>query len=151
MCASSSAAKASEYPLKTKAAKRDIVMMDTLGKLLRRRRLAEEFSTDADFVFQSSVPRRPMTYRGALLDLFHDARKNANLEDVTFHCLRHTFASILIAQGRDVQFVSRQLGHTKTSTTWDTYVHLFEAHRHAHDAREQLEAEYGEMLGAADA
>ncbi len=138
-------------PLKTKAAKRDIVLMDTLGKLLRRRRLAEEFSTDTDFVFQSSVPRRPMTYRGALLDLFHDARKNANLEDVTFHCLRHTFASILIAQGRDVQFVSRQLGHTKTSTTWDTYVHLFEAHRHANDAREQLEAEYGEMLGAADA
>jgi Phage integrase family len=138
-------------PLKTKAAKRDIVMMDTLGKLLRRRRLAEEFSTDTDFVFQSSVPRRPMTYRGALLDLFHDARKNANLEDVTFHCLRHTFASILIAQGRDVQFVSRQLGHTKTSTTWDTYVHLFEAHRHAHDAREQLDAEYGGMLGAADA
>jgi integrase len=84
-------------------------------------------------------------------NLFHDARKNANLDDVTFHCLRHTFASILIAQGRDVQFVSRQLGHTKTSTTWDTYVHLFEAHRHAHDAREQLEAEYGEMLGAADA
>ena len=61
--------------LKTKAAKRDIVLMDTLGKLLRRRRLAEEFSTDADFVFQSSVPRRPMTYPGALLDLFHDARK----------------------------------------------------------------------------
>lgn len=138
-------------PPKTKAAKRDIVLMETLGKLLRRRRLAEEFSTDTDFVFQSSVPRRPMTYRGALLDLFHDARKNANLDDVTFHCLRHTFASILIAQGRDVQFVSRQLGHTKTSTTWDTYVHLFEAHRHADDAREQLEAEYGEMLGAADA
>jgi integrase len=138
-------------PLKTKAAKRDIVLMETLGKLLRRRRLAEEFSTDTDFVFQSSVPRRPMTYRGALLDLFHDARKRANLDDVTFHCLRHTFASILIAQGRDVQFVSRQLGHTKTSTTWDTYVHLFEAHRHAQDAREQLEAEYGEMLGAADA
>ena len=40
-----------------------------------------------------------------------------------------------------MQFVSRQLGHTKTSTTWDTYVHLFEAHRHAHDAREQLEGQ----------
>jgi integrase len=137
-------------PLKTKAAKRDIVLMDTLGKLLRRRRLAEEFSTDTDFVFQSSVPRQPMTYRGALLDLFHGARKRANLEDVTYHSLRHTFASILIAQGRDVQFVSRQLGHSKTSTTLDTYVHLFEAQRHANDAREQLEAEYGGMLGAAD-
>ena len=87
-------------PLKTKAAKRDIVLMDTLGKLLRRRRLAEEFSTDTDFVFLSSVPRRlandlqgrparPLPRRHA---------KNANLEDVTFHCLRHTFASILIAQ-----------------------------------------------------
>ncbi len=138
-------------PLKTKAAKCDIVLMGTLGKLLRRRRLAKEFSADTDFVFQSAAPRRPMTYRGALLDLFHDARSRANLDDVTFHCLRHTFASILISQGRDVQFVSRQLGHTKTSTTWDTYVHLFEAHRHAQDAREQLDAEYGEMLGAADA
>jgi integrase len=137
-------------PLKTKAAKRDIVLMEALAKLLRRHRLGEEFSTDADFVFQSSVPRRPMTYRGALLDLFHDARDRANLNDVTFHSLRHTFASILIAQGRDVQFVSRQLGHTKTSTTWDTYVHLFEAERHAQDAREQLDAEYGGMLGAAD-
>lgn len=133
-------------PLKTKAAKRDIVLMEALGKLLRRRRLTEKFSTNTDFIFQSSVPRRPMTYK-ALLGLFHDARDDAGLEDVTFHALRHTFASILIAQGRDVQFVSRQLGHTKTSTTWDTYVHLFEAQRHAKDARDQLEAEFGGMLG----
>jgi integrase len=133
-------------PLKTKAAKRDIVLMEALGKLLRRRRLAEPFSTDTDFIFQSSTARGPMTYKG-LLKLFHKARDGAGLQDVTFHALRHTFASILIAQGRDVQFVSRQLGHTKTSTTWDTYVHLFDAQRHAQDARDQLEAEYGGMLG----
>jgi integrase len=120
--------------LKTKAAKRDIVLMDALGKLLRRRRLAERYSTDSDFVFPSSTPRRPMTYKG-LLKLFHEARDGAGLQDVTFHALRHTFASILIAQGRDVQFVWRQLGHTKTSTTWDTYVHLFDVQRHAQDAR----------------
>ncbi len=137
-------------PLKTKAAKRDIVLMDTLGKLLRRRRLAEAFSTDTDFIFQCSVPGRPMPYKGMLIS-FHKARHGAGLDDVTFHALRHTFASILIAQGHDVQFVSRQLGHSKTSTTWDTYVHLFEAQRHAQDARDQLEAEYGGMLGAADA
>jgi integrase len=134
--------------LKTKAAKRDIVLMEALGKLLRRRRLAERFSADTDLVFQSSTPRQPMTYKG-LLKVFHKARDGANLEDVTFHALRHTFASILIAQGRDVQFVSRQLGHTKTSTTWDTYIHLFDAQRHAQDAREQLDAEYGGMLGEA--
>jgi len=133
-------------PLKTKAAKRDIVLMVALGKLLRRRRLAEGYSTDTDFIFQSSTPRRPMTYKG-LLKLFHTARDGAGLQDVTFHALRHTFASILIAQGRDVQFVSRQLGHTKTSTTWDTYVHLFDAQRHAQDARDQLESEFGGLLG----
>lgn len=133
-------------PLKTKAAKREIVLMDALGALLRRRRLAERFSTDEDFIFQSSTPQRPMTYKG-LLEGFHAAREAARLEDVTFHALRHTFASILIAQGHDVQFVSRQLGHTKVSTTWDTYVHLFEARRHAQGARDQLQAEYGDMLG----
>lgn len=87
-----------------------------------------------------------MTYK-AFLEGFHDARDDAGLGDVTPHALRHTFASILIAQGRDVQFVSRQLGHTKTSTTWDTYVHLFEARRHADEARDALDAEYGDMLG----
>ena len=140
--------KGERVPLKTKAAKRDVVLMDALAKLLRRHRLSERFSTDADFIFQSSAPRKPMTYR-ALLGLFHAARETAGLDDVTFHALRHTFASILIAQGHDVQFVSRQLGHTKTSTTWDTYVHLFEAKRHAQDAREALDAEYGDMLGGA--
>ena len=89
-----------------------------------------------------------MTYRG-LLRQFHRARDTAGLADVTFHALRHTFASILIAQGHDVSFVSRQLGHTKTSTTWDTYVHLFEAQRHADDARSQLDADYGALLGDA--
>ncbi|HEV3094962.1 MAG TPA: tyrosine-type recombinase/integrase [Solirubrobacteraceae bacterium] len=133
-------------PLKTKAAKRDIVLMDALGALLKRRRLAERFSADNDFVFQSSIPQVPMTYR-AFLIAFHDARDAAGLTDVTPHALRHTFASILIAQGHDVQFVSRQLGHTKVSTTWDTYIHLFEAQKHAQDARDKLQAEYGGMLG----
>jgi hypothetical protein len=46
-----------------------------------------------------------------------------------------------------VQFVSRQLGHTKISARWDTYLHLFDAHGHAQDARDQLEADYDGMLG----
>src|SRR5205807_9046293 len=96
---------------KTWAAKRDIVRMQALGKLLRRRRISQRFSTDSDFIFQSTSLRRPMTYKG-VLKLFHSARAGADLGDVTVHALRHTFASILIAQGHDVQFVSRQLGHT---------------------------------------
>jgi integrase len=142
--------KGERVPLKTKAAKRDIVLMPALGKLLRRWRLSQPFSGDEDFIFQCSASRRPMNYK-QLLEHFHDAREAVGLNDVTFHALRHTFASILIAQDRDVQFVSRQLGHTQTSTTWDTYVHLFEARRHAQDARDALEAEYGAMLNEDEA
>lgn len=36
---------------------------------------------------------------------------------VRFHDLRHTFASLLIAQGADVVFVSRQMGHANPSIT----------------------------------
>jgi IstB-like ATP binding protein/Phage integrase family len=81
--------------------------MPALGKLLRRWRLSRPFSGDEDFIFQCSAPRRLMNYK-QLLEYFHDACEAANLNDVTFHALRHTFASILIAQDRDVQFVSRR-------------------------------------------
>ena len=65
---------------------------------------------------------------------------------MTFHALRHTFASILIAQGRDPVFVADQLGHADPSITLRTYAHLFRAAREARRAREQLDADYGSLL-----
>lgn len=37
------------------------------------------------------------------------------------HCLRHTYASILIQQGAPIVFVQRQLGHASIKLTVDTY------------------------------
>ncbi|MGY4712575.1 tyrosine-type recombinase/integrase [Mycolicibacterium sp. CBM1] len=42
-----------------------------------------------------------------------------------FHGLRHTYASLCAAAGLPVEKVSQYLGHSKTSTTLDIYVHLF--------------------------
>ena len=42
----------------------------------------------------------------------------------TFHTLRHTFASLLLADGESVRTVADLMGHAKTSTTWDTYGHV---------------------------
>jgi integrase len=39
--------------------------------------------------------------------------------------LRHTCASLLIAQGASVKAVQAQLGHATASITLDTYGHLF--------------------------
>jgi integrase len=44
---------------------------------------------------------------------------------VTFHALRHTHASQLIASGMDVLTISRRLGHGSPTVTLGVYGHLF--------------------------
>ena len=51
-------------------------------------------------------------------------RRKHNLPDVKFHGLRHTNASLLIAQGVDVQTVATRQGHTKATTTTSIYSHF---------------------------
>src|SRR5262245_33129300 len=44
---------------------------------------------------------------------------------VTFHALRHTQLSALIAAGLDVVAISRRIGHSSPTVTLNTYGHLF--------------------------
>jgi hypothetical protein len=60
--------------------------------------------------------------------------------------LRHTFASLLIAEGASVVFVSRQLGHASADITLRVYAHLFDRAAHAERARSALEEGYGKLL-----
>ena len=48
-----------------------------------------------------------------------------NIRHLKFHCLRHTSATILLANGCDIKTVSARLGHSSIETT-DIYVHLLE-------------------------
>lgn len=45
---------------------------------------------------------------------------------VGVHALRHTFASILFKNGIDVKTVSELLGHSGTTITYNTYIHLIQ-------------------------
>lgn len=45
---------------------------------------------------------------------------------VSFHTFRHTCASLLFENGRNVEQVSEWLGHTDPSFTLSTYVHLLD-------------------------
>jgi integrase len=49
----------------------------------------------------------------------------AKLPKVSFHALRHTHASQLIASGMDVLSISRRIGHASPSITLNVYGHLF--------------------------
>jgi len=85
-----------------------------------------------------------------LTDGFGDALKPAYMSatfrtfarshglDVTYHSLRHTASSLMLASGIDVRTVAGRLGHASAQTTLATYAHLIgQADR---DAAERLEA-----------
>lgn len=58
---------------------------------------------------------------------FKAVTKECNINDVNFHALRHTFASILIGNEVPLINVSNFLGHSDISTTANIYAHLDKA------------------------
>ena len=61
----------------------------------------------------------------SLSDRWREAVKSRKLPKVTFHALRHSHASALIAAGLDVVTVSKRLGHASPALTLGVYSHLF--------------------------
>ena len=51
----------------------------------------------------------------------------SGLPKVTVHSLRHTFASLMIADGAPLIVVAKQLGHAQASTTGNIYAHVIAA------------------------
>jgi integrase len=56
---------------------------------------------------------------------WQDACVSLKLPRVSFHALRHTHASALIAAGLDVVLISRRMGHANPTVTLNVYGHLF--------------------------
>lgn len=50
---------------------------------------------------------------------------------LTIHCLRHTHATILIANGEPIKAVSERLGHADVDTTLRIYAHVLPEHEEA--------------------
>ncbi len=67
------------------------------------------------------------------------------LPRVSFHALRHTHVSMLIAAGVDILTISRRLGHGKPSVTLDTYGHLIKGTDRA--AAEAIASMLGDRSG----
>lgn len=53
----------------------------------------------------------------------------ADLPDIRFHTLRHTFATRALEVGMDFKTLSEILGHSSTSITLDLYVHSLYEHK----------------------
>lgn len=62
-----------------------------------------------------------------ITDWFSKFIKRSGLPYVTLHSLRHTNATLMIAEGTDVCTVSRRLGHANTATTLNIYAHALKS------------------------
>jgi integrase len=131
---------------KTEKARRDVALMPALGRLLREQRLAAPpgLSGDDCFVFAKADGDPPR--HGTARHAFERTLAKAGLSKLRLHDCRHTFVSLLLAAGRDVVFVSRQVGHSSPAITLNVYSHLFDAARHADETRAALEASFGGLL-----
>jgi integrase len=49
----------------------------------------------------------------------------ADKQTLRFHDLRHTCASLLVAQGSPMLYVKERLGHSSITTTVNLYGHMF--------------------------
>jgi len=106
---------------------RRVDLSSQLTKTLRRlhmgraeRMKRHRWATMPPWVFSggSGEPLGPQHVR----HVFRRAVKAAGLpEHFTPHCLRHTFASLLLQQGESPQWVQEQLGHASIQLTVDTY------------------------------
>ena len=106
---------------KTAASNRRIPLAETLVSELREWRLACPKSQHG-LVF-ANLSGNPMSNPNLLQRGFYPALRRAGLRQIRFHDLRHTFASLMIANGEDIVRVSRLLGHANPAITLKVYSH----------------------------
>ncbi|WP_304597285.1 tyrosine-type recombinase/integrase [Adlercreutzia caecimuris] len=114
---------------KTKAGVRTIsVDTDTMRHLLRWRRIQCDLLATIGVEQNEETPVHCDSVGHRLnIDNFEkwwrSFREDNGFPGLKFHELRHTQATLLLAQGVDVKTVQTRLGHSRASTTTDFYAH----------------------------
>jgi integrase len=117
---------------KTAHSRRRVAMTPKLALFLREYRaeresiywqLGKPLALD-DLVF-ASVEGKPLD-PSILSHEFARMVKKAGLENVRFHDLRHTFASLMFLRGAKPKVISEALGHASVAFTMDVYSHIIE-------------------------
>lgn len=118
-------------PLKTDESRRTVSLPGVCASALAAHRQQQEQEramagrrwTDTGLVFTSTIGTG-IDQRN-LLKNYSGVIHAAGLRRIRFHDLRHTAASLLLAQGVSFQAVQRTLGHADIRTTLNIYGHLY--------------------------
>lgn len=96
------------------------VLENDLKSLYNKYRKYANYS-NSWFVFGGTVPLKDTT----VTKRKQDHCKEANIKEIRMHDFRHSCASLLISNGASISLVAKYLGHSKISTTLNTYTHMF--------------------------
>lgn len=122
---------------KTKSSYRVIEIDDITLNMLRRLKieqaklfLKQGYKNKKGYVFINYAHQIPTdNAANKALDQIQTDKEISKDPKLTFHALRHTHASILIANGVSLEYVAARLGHADTVITSKTYIHLLKDRR----------------------
>ena len=131
--------------LKTAASRKPVPLHMALVEALRSLRAESAYQQPSDWVFASvkAKGKVPVWPSSLMADHILPAVKVAKIEKhVSWHVFRHSYASLLKANGEDVKVVQESLRHATFQITMDTYTQAVpQAVRSAHSkVVEQLTA-----------
>ena len=110
---------------KTARSRRNLAIPDALADDIRELvRLHGSYEFEhSDYLIQTAFgePMHPATFTNHLTLI----EEQNGLPHVSVHGLRHTFTSMLNANGVDIARISAELGHSNITTTWNRYTHIF--------------------------
>jgi integrase len=110
---------------KTRAGTRRVPLAPHVVTMLRKHKLASPFSTETDYVFASKTSK-PLGHRNVSRRGFEAARDAAGLDpSLSFHDMRHAFASMAAHRNVPLTVLSEVLGHADTNVTQRVYMHLY--------------------------
>ena len=118
---------------KTARSRRTIMIPELVASALRehrQRQIEERLAAgarwrDSGLVFTTSIGT-PLDGRN-VNRLFKGILRDARLPAIRYHDLRHTAATLLLAQGVDPRTIMETLGHSQISLTLNTYAHVVPA------------------------
>jgi len=123
---------------KTEASAKPVPMDSYMAEDLLRWRRQSDYASDDDFVFASETMKGKQPYWPDNLMKRHIrpvARANGINKNIGWHTFRHSFGTLLKANGEDVKTVQELLRHANSRITLDVYTQALSTNKRAAQSR----------------